>query len=64
MYLTDPGKLMGGVIKREAQIMKFHLAINMERLDASMDMNNVARHTLEMVQMEDFRLKANRNLDR
>jgi alkanesulfonate monooxygenase SsuD/methylene tetrahydromethanopterin reductase-like flavin-dependent oxidoreductase (luciferase family) len=33
--------------------MKFHLAINMERLDDSLDMDEVARHTLEMVQMAD-----------
>ena len=33
--------------------MKFQLAINMERMDANMDMKNVARHTLEMVQMAD-----------
>ncbi len=31
--------------------MKFQLAINLERIDDSMDMNDVARHTLEMVQM-------------
>lgn len=31
--------------------MKFQLAINMERLDNSLDMNDVARHTLDMVQM-------------
>ena len=31
--------------------MKFHLAINMERLDSSLDMKDVARHTIEMVQM-------------
>lgn len=33
--------------------MKFHLAINLERIDDSLDMNDVARHTLEMVQMAD-----------
>jgi flavin-dependent trigonelline monooxygenase, oxygenase component len=33
--------------------MKFQLAINLERMDASLDMNDVARHTLEMVQMAD-----------
>lgn len=31
--------------------MKFHLAINLERIDDSLDMNDVARHTLEMVQI-------------
>jgi alkanesulfonate monooxygenase SsuD/methylene tetrahydromethanopterin reductase-like flavin-dependent oxidoreductase (luciferase family) len=31
--------------------MKFQLAINMERMDESVDMRDVARHTLEMVQM-------------
>lgn len=31
--------------------MKFQIAINMERLDPSLDMRDVARHTLEMVQM-------------
>ncbi len=31
--------------------MKFQLAINMERLDDSLEMDAVARHTLEMVQM-------------
>lgn len=31
--------------------MKFQLAINMERMDDSLDMNDVARHTIEMVQM-------------
>ena len=33
--------------------MQFHLAINMERMDASADMAEVQRHTLEMVQMAD-----------
>ncbi len=33
--------------------MKFHLAINMERMDAGADMRDVERHTLEMVQMAD-----------
>ena len=33
--------------------MKFQLAINLERVDASLDMRDVARHTLEMVQMAD-----------
>lgn len=33
--------------------MKFQLAINMERIDDSLDMKAVARHTLEMVQMAD-----------
>ena len=33
--------------------MKFQLAINLERMDDSMDMKDVARHTLEMVQMAD-----------
>jgi alkanesulfonate monooxygenase SsuD/methylene tetrahydromethanopterin reductase-like flavin-dependent oxidoreductase (luciferase family) len=31
--------------------MKFQIAVNMERLDNSIDMDVVARHTLEMVQM-------------
>ena len=31
--------------------MKFQLAINLERMDDSLDMKDVARHTLEMVQM-------------
>ncbi len=31
--------------------MKFHLAINMERMDAGADMREVERHTLAMVQM-------------
>lgn len=31
--------------------MKFQLAINLERLDDSLDMKDVARHTLEMVQL-------------
>lgn len=31
--------------------MKFSLAINMERMSPSIDMRDVARHTLEMVQM-------------
>ena len=31
--------------------MKFQLAINLERLDSSIDMKDVARHTLETVQM-------------
>lgn len=30
--------------------MKFHLAINLERMDASADMDAIARHTLAMVQ--------------
>ena len=33
--------------------MKFHLAINLERMDASTDMDAVRRHTLDMVQMAD-----------
>ncbi len=33
--------------------MKFHLAINMERMDASVDMREVRDHTLEMVKMAD-----------
>jgi alkanesulfonate monooxygenase SsuD/methylene tetrahydromethanopterin reductase-like flavin-dependent oxidoreductase (luciferase family) len=33
--------------------MKFQLAINMERMDDSIQMKEVARHTLEMVQMAD-----------
>jgi alkanesulfonate monooxygenase SsuD/methylene tetrahydromethanopterin reductase-like flavin-dependent oxidoreductase (luciferase family) len=33
--------------------MKFHLAINMERLAPDIDMREVERHTLEMVQMAD-----------
>ncbi len=33
--------------------MKFHLAINMERMDESLDMREVAAHTLDMVQMAD-----------
>ena len=33
--------------------MKFHLAINMERIDDTLDMKEVARHALEMVQMAD-----------
>ena len=33
--------------------MKFHLAINLERMDDSMAMSDVARHTLEMVQRAD-----------
>ncbi len=31
--------------------MKFQLAVNMERIDDSLDMKDVARHTLEMVQI-------------
>jgi len=33
--------------------MKFQLAINLERMDPGTDMREVARHTLEMVQMAD-----------
>ena len=33
--------------------MKFHLAINMERMAPNTDMREVARHTLEMVRMAD-----------
>lgn len=33
--------------------MKFHLAINLERMDATTDMNVVRDHTLEMVKMAD-----------
>ena len=33
--------------------MKFQLAINLERMDDSLSMEEVARHTLEMVQMAD-----------
>ena len=31
--------------------MKFQLAVNLERMDAGTDMHDVARHTLDMVQM-------------
>jgi alkanesulfonate monooxygenase SsuD/methylene tetrahydromethanopterin reductase-like flavin-dependent oxidoreductase (luciferase family) len=31
--------------------MKFQLAVNMERMDPSWNMNDVMRHTLDMVQM-------------
>ena len=33
--------------------MKFHLAINLERMSATEDMNAIQRHVLEMVQMAD-----------
>ena len=33
--------------------MKFHLAINLERIDDTLDMRDGARHTLERVQMAD-----------
>ena len=33
--------------------MKFQIAINLERMDDSLDMRQVARHTVEMVQMAD-----------
>ena len=33
--------------------MKFQLAINLERMDDSLGMNEVAKHTLDMVQMAD-----------
>ncbi len=33
--------------------MKFQLAINLERIAPDVDMRDVARHTLEMVQMAD-----------
>ncbi len=33
--------------------MKFHLAINMERMDESVGMDDVRRHTLDMVKMAD-----------
>lgn len=33
--------------------MKFHIAINLERMDESADMRSVRDHTLEMVQMAD-----------
>ncbi len=33
--------------------MKFHLAINLERVSTQTDMDSVQRHTLEMVQMAD-----------
>ena len=39
--------------------MKFQLAINLERMDDSLDMKDVARHTLEMVQMADSSWSAN-----
>ena len=31
--------------------MKFQLAVNLERIDDSVDMREVAKHTLDMVQM-------------
>ncbi|MBT4235867.1 MAG: LLM class flavin-dependent oxidoreductase, partial [Marinovum sp.] len=34
--------------------MKFQLAVNLERMDPGTDMNAVARHTLEMVQMAEL----------
>ena len=33
--------------------MKFQLAINLERMTPNLEMSEVARHTLEMVQMAD-----------
>ena len=33
--------------------MKFQLAINMERVNPGIEMDEVAHHTLEMVQMAD-----------
>ena len=33
--------------------MKFQLAVNLERMDNSVDMENVKNHTLEMVKMAD-----------
>lgn len=33
--------------------MKFHIAINLERMDAQTDMQDVAQHTIDMVQMAD-----------
>ena len=33
--------------------MKFQLAVNLERIDDSIDMRDVAKHTLDMVQMAD-----------
>lgn len=33
--------------------MQFHLAINLERMNAAQDMNDIQRHTLEMVQRAD-----------
>ena len=33
--------------------MKFHIAINLERMDAQTDMRAVRDHVLEMVQMAD-----------
>jgi hypothetical protein len=39
------------ICRRGTRRMKFQLAINLERLDESLDMRDVARHTLEMVQM-------------
>ena len=33
--------------------MKFQLAINLERMDDTMAMDDVARHTLDLVQMAD-----------
>lgn len=38
---------------RYCPFVKFHLAINMERMDPSLDMGDVAAHTLEMVQIAD-----------
>ena len=35
------------------EAMKFQLVINMERMSANADMEDVAQHTLEMVQMAD-----------
>ena len=34
--------------------MKFQLAINLERVDDTINMKDVAKHTLEMVQMADL----------
>ena len=34
--------------------MKFQIAINLERVDDTIDMQDVARHTLEMVQLADI----------
>lgn len=45
---ADPEK---NIAKRK--IMKFHLGINLDRMDDSTDMTQVRDHTLEMVQMAD-----------
>ena len=49
----NPAQSLHHADNKGGQIMKFHLAVNLERMNDATDMMAVQKHTLEMVQMAD-----------